>query len=60
MNWIDKNAKNLEELHKNKNLDVDIFIFYPTQKKLTKKEKQQLLKKSHRKIVSKKKRIRTK
>ncbi len=32
MNWIDKNAKNLEELHKNKNLDVDIFIFYPTQK----------------------------
>jgi hypothetical protein len=59
MNWIDKNAKNLEELYKNKNLDVDIFIFYPTQKKLTKKEKQKLLK-SHRKILTKKKRIRKK
>ena len=36
MNLIDRNAINLDKLYKNKNLDSDIFVFYPKHKKLSK------------------------
>ena len=55
LNLIDRNAINLDKLYKNKNLNTDIFIFYPKQKKLSKKEKLKLLKKNPYKIRSKKK-----
>jgi hypothetical protein len=54
LNLIDRNAINLDKLYKNKNLNTDIFIFYPKQKKLSKKEKLKLLKKHPHKIRSKK------
>lgn len=59
LNFIDRNAINLEKLYKNKNLNSDIFVFYPKQKKLSKNEKLKLLKYRRPKILSKK-RIRKK
>jgi hypothetical protein len=54
MNLIDRNAINLDKLYKNKNLDSDIFVFYPKHKKLSKKDKLKLLKNRRPKIISKK------
>ena len=54
MNLIDRNAINLYELYKNKNLDSDIFVFYPKHKKLSKKDKLKLLKSRRPKLISKK------
>jgi len=55
LNLIDRNAINLEKLYKNKKLDIDIFIFYPKLKKLSKKDKLKLLKYKRPKLMSKKK-----
>jgi hypothetical protein len=60
LNLIDINAINLEKLYKTKKLDSDIFVFYPKQKKLSKKDKLKLLKTRQPKIISKKKKIRKK
>ena len=54
MYLIDRNAINLDKLYKNKNLDSDIFVFYPKHKKLSKKDKLKLLKNRRPKIISKK------